>query len=57
MNPGWTVRPLALSERGVPITLVLEDPGETLDGYLEAMEIKQFFGLSGRFHNDTRGVA
>jgi hypothetical protein len=30
-NPDWAARGVALSERGVPITLVLEDPGgETL---------------------------
>jgi len=50
LNPDWPVRPLALSERGAPITLVPEDPGgETLDGYLEAMEIKQFLGLAVGF--------
>jgi serine/threonine protein kinase len=50
LKPDFAVRPLALSERGAPITLVLEDPGgETLDGYLEAMEIKQFLGLAVGF--------
>jgi serine/threonine protein kinase len=49
LKPDFAVRPLALSERGAPITLVLEYPGETLDGYLEAMEIKQFLGLAVGF--------
>ena len=50
LNRDLSVRPVALSERGAPITLVLEDPaGETLDGYPEAMEIKQFLGLAVGF--------
>ena len=50
MNPDWAVRPLAISERGAPITFVLENSGgETLDGYPEAMEIKQFLGLAVGF--------
>ena len=50
LNPELAVRPVALSERGAPIRLVLEDPGgETLDRYLEAMEIKHFLGLAVAF--------
>lgn len=50
VNPDRELRPLALSGRGVPITQVLEDPGgEPLDGYLEAMDINQLFGLSVGF--------
>jgi hypothetical protein len=35
LEPAWAVRPLALSERGAQMTLVLEDPGgETLDRFV-----------------------
>ena len=59
LDPAWAVRPLALSERGAQISLVLEDPGgETLDGFLSgAMEMPQFLGFAvglatalGRLH-------
>ena len=48
LDSAWAVRPLALSERGGQIALVLEDPGgETLDGFLSgAMEMTQFLGLA-----------
>src|SRR5215471_4496699 len=44
LDPAWSVRPLALSERDAQPTLVLEDPGgETLEGFLSgAMEMTQF---------------
>jgi serine/threonine protein kinase len=44
LDSAWAVRPLALSERGEQISLVLEDPGgETLDGFIsDAMEMTQF---------------
>src|SRR6266542_992690 len=35
LDSAWAVRPLALSEQGAQMTLVLEDPGGvTLDGFL-----------------------
>jgi serine/threonine protein kinase len=48
LDPAWAVRPLALSERGAQISLVLEDPGgEPLDGFLSgAMEMTQFLGFA-----------
>jgi serine/threonine protein kinase len=48
LDSAWAVRPLSLSERGAPMTLVLEDPGgETLDGFLSgAMEMRQFLGIA-----------
>src|SRR5215469_12878309 len=49
LDSPWAVRPLALSERGEQVTLVLEDPGgETLDGFISgAMDLTQFlrFGI------------
>jgi serine/threonine protein kinase len=59
LDSAWAVRPLALSERSEPITLVLEDPGgETLDGLISGpMEMMQFLGFAvglatalGRLH-------
>src|SRR5215470_15713614 len=48
LDPAWAVRPLAVSERGEQVMLVLEDPGgNTLDGSLSsAMEITQFLGVA-----------
>lgn len=48
LDPAWAVRPLALSEQGGQISLILEDPGgETLDGFLSgAMEMTQFLGVA-----------
>ena len=59
LDSAWAVRPLALSERGAQMTLVLEDPGgETLDGFLSGpMEMTQFLRLRCRSRNSTRRVA
>lgn len=39
LDSAWAVRPLALSERGAQVSLVLEDPGgETLDGFLSGAD-------------------
>jgi len=48
LDSAWAVRPLALSERGEQISLVLDDPGgETLDGFLSgAMEMTQFLRVA-----------
>jgi len=50
LNPDWAVRPLALSERGAPITLVLEDSGgETLDGCWKRWRSSSFLGSAVGF--------
>ena len=48
LDSTWAVRPLALSQRGAQVALVLEDPGgEPLDGFLSgAMETKQFLSFA-----------
>jgi PAS domain S-box-containing protein len=48
LDPAWAVRPLALSERGEQVALLLEDPGgEILDGFLSgAMEMTQFLRMA-----------
>jgi len=48
LDSAWAVRPLALSERGEQIVLVLEDPGgETLDAAISgAMEVGPFLRVA-----------
>lgn len=48
LDAAWAVRPVALSERGEQVTLVLEDPGgATLDEFLSGpMEMTQFLELA-----------
>ena len=47
LDSAWAVRPLAISQHGGQLTLVLEDPGgETLDRYLPGpLEMTRFLRL------------
>jgi PAS domain S-box-containing protein len=58
LDPDWAVMPLALSERGAQVTLVLEDPGgETLDGFPSAeMEMTRFLRVAAGLANALRGL-
>jgi len=56
LESAWAARPLALSERGAQMSLVLEDPGgETLDGFVSgAMEMTQFWRRCRSRHGTQR---
>src|SRR5882757_1648351 len=58
LDSAWAVRPLALSERGSQMMLVLEDPGgETLDGFLSGeMEMTRFLGFAVRLATALGGL-